>query len=376
MLKILATLLAFSITYGGVPSASSQGAPVPSENKSIDGAAPFKKCWEYKFENTVKQAIASTNGTIYLSEPGGKVRAISAKTGQVMWVTELGGDIAASLAIPRVGLVVVTSKPASSAETNPASTLRLLNFDTGLVRFSSPMATSGTVFLGSSGPRLFVVDGVGNVTALEVGSGSTAWSKKLGGGVKVRPAFSDNTIAIGTTEKKIEVLSSATGRNTGSIKSEHPVTALTFRENGSIVAGDERGNVVNYRDASDAVLWRFKSGARIGTIVETPEGMLVGSYDNFLYLLSNYSGDVRWKRRMGGRLAEDPYVSDRTLFLTISAEDTAMSIELETGKIIEQIALGENLYAMSSPVLTDGSMLVFSVPEAIVAYSNSPCISK
>src|SRR5687767_13329274 len=116
MLKILATFLALSIVCGGVPSALSQGAPIASESKSSDGSAPFKKCWENKFENTVKQAIASTNGTIYLSEPGGKIRAISAKSGEVMWVTELGGDIAASLAIPRVGLAVVTGKAMSPGE--------------------------------------------------------------------------------------------------------------------------------------------------------------------------------------------------------------------------------------------------------------------
>jgi outer membrane protein assembly factor BamB len=127
---------------------------------------------------------------------------------------------------------------------------------------------------------------------------------------------------------------------------------------------------------SGGVWWRFKSGARIGTIVDTEEGMLVGSYDNFLYLISNYSGDVRWKRRMGSRLADDPFVSKNQLFLTVSVEDTAVSIDLENGKIIEQFELGENKYAISSPMLTEGSMLVFSIPDAIVAYSNSPCVQK
>ena len=375
MSKILATFLALSIFCGGVSTVLSQGAPLPSESKGGDSPAPFKKCWEYKFENTVKQAIASTNGTIYLSEPGGKVRAISAGSGQVMWVTELGGDIAASLAIPRVGLAVVTGKSASSGERS-SSTLRLLNFDTGLVRFSSPVGVAGDVFLGKSGSHLIAVDERGSVSALDVGTGSTVWSNRLSRGVKIRPAFRDNTIAVATTGNKIELLASGTGRITSSINSEHPVTALTFRENESIVAGDERGNVINYRDASGGIWWRFKSGARVGTVVETPEGILVGSYDNFLYLISNYSGDVRWKRRMDSRLGQDPFVSDGRLFLTVSVEDTAMSIDLDSGKILEQIALGENKYAMSSPVLTDGSMLVFSIPEAIVAYSNSPCISK
>ena len=293
-----------------------------------------------------------------------------------MWVTELGGDIAASLAIPRVGLAVVTGKSSSSGEKSSNSTLRLLNFDTGLARFSNPVGVVGDVFLGRSGSHLIAVDERGNVAAFNVETGSTAWSNRLSSGVKIRPAFRDNKIAVATTGNKIELIAPGTGRITSSINSEHPVSALTFRENESVVAGDERGNVINYRDASGGIGWRFKSGARIGTVVETPEGILVGSYDNFLYLISNYSGDVRWKRRMDSRLGHDPFVSDGRLFLSVSVEDTAMSIDLDNGKILEQIALGENKYAMSSPVLTDGSMLVFSVPEAIVAYSNSPCVSK
>src|SRR4029453_3401023 len=120
MLKIFTPFLALSMVYAG---AFSQGASGKSELKASDGGAPFKKCWEYQFENTVKQAIASTNGTIYLSEPGGKVRAISAKSGQVLWVTDLGGEIAASLAIPKIGLAVVTGKSPSPGEQATNSSL-------------------------------------------------------------------------------------------------------------------------------------------------------------------------------------------------------------------------------------------------------------
>ncbi len=370
MLKSVAAFLVLTMIQTGAVTASSQGALNGTEAKSVDIATPFKKCWEYQFENIVKRAIASTNGTIYLSEPDGKVRAISAKSGQVLWVTELGGDIAASLAIPGVGLAVVTGTSSTGAK------LRLLNFDTGLVRFSSPIAVSGEVFLGRSGSRLVAVDSDGSIGAYDSANGSTLWSKKLGSGVKIKPIFTDNSVAVPTVGKTIELILTRNGQALGTIKTDHPVTALAFRENESIVAGDERGNVTNYRDASGGVWWRFKSGAKIGTILQTEEGMLVGSYDNFLYLISNYSGDVKWKRRMGSRLADDPFVSKSQLFLTVSVEDTALSIDLATGKIIEQIELGENKYAMSSPVLTDGSMLVFSIPDAIVAYSNSPCVSK
>jgi len=373
MSKVVAIFFALSMVYAG---AFSQGAPIASEAKAMDSPSPFKKCWEYHFENTVRQAIASTNGTIYLSEPGGKVRAISAKSGQVLWVTELGGEIAASLAIPKVGLAVVTGKSTFPGERVSDSTLRLLNFDSGLVRFSTPVAVSGELFLGRSGSRMVVVDTAGNIMALETVTGSPAWANKLGSDVKIRPAFRDSAIAVATSGNKIEILSPTTGQISGSIKTEHPVSAMTFGENESIVAGDERGNVVNYRDASGSIWWRFKSGAKIGTIVESDKGILVGSYDNFLYLISNYSGDVKWKRRMGSRLVNAPFVSEGRLFLTISVEDTAVSIDLENGKVIDQIALGEDKYAISGPVLTEGSMLVFSVPEALVAYSNFPCISK
>lgn len=327
------------------------------------------------FENTVRRSIASTNGMVYLSEGGGKVRAISAKSGQVLWVTELGGEISTSLAIPKIGLAVVTTRTETTADQSANSTLRLLNFDTGLVRFTVPARTSGETYLGVSGSRLILVDSGGGVSAFDIENGNAAWKVNLGGRVTAPPAYTALTVAV-ASEKKIDVVSVANGAVTATIKTEQPVTSLEIRENEMIVAGDDRGNVTNYRDHSGEIWWRFKSGARIGTITETKEGLLVGSFDNFLYMISKYSGDVKWKRRMEGRLVNEPFVSGSVAFTSVSVEETAAMIDLENGKIIEQIPLGDNRYAITGPVLTDGSVLVFSVPEALVAFSNSGCASK
>ncbi len=354
---------------------SAQNGSSASEKSNAETKAPFNKCWEYSFENTVRRSIASTNGTVYLSEGGGKVRAISAKSGQVLWVTELGGEISASLAIPRVGLAVVTTRAETLTDQPPNSTLRLLNFDTGLVRFTVPVKTSGETHLGISGSRLIIIDSVGSISAFDIENGNAAWKANLGGRVTAAPAYTALSVAV-ATEKKIDIVSVANGTLTATIKTEQPVTSLEIRENEMIVAGDDRGHVTNFRDLSGAIWWRFKSGARIGTITETKEGMLVGSFDNFLYMISKYSGDVKWKRRMEGRLVNKPFVSGDLAFTSVSVEDTAALIDLDNGKVIEQISLGENRYAITSPVLTDGSVLVFSVPEAIVAYSNSGCTSK
>lgn len=354
---------------------SAQNGSSSSAKSSSEAKAPFNKCWEYMFENTVRRSIASTNGTVYLSEGGGKVRAISAKSGQVLWVTELGGEISTSLAIPKVGLAIVTTRTETPADQAANSTLRLLNFDTGLVRFTIPAKTAGETYLGLSGSHLILTDSVGSISVFDIETGNAAWKLNLGGRVTAAPAYTPLTFAV-ASEKKIDVVSVANGAVTATIKTDQPVTSLEIRENEMIVAGDDRGYVTNFRDNSGAVWWRFKSGARIGTITETKEGILVGSFDNFLYMISKYSGDVKWKRRMEGRLVNEPFVSGDVAFTSVSVEETAAMIDLDNGKIIEQIGLGENRYAITAPVLTEGSILVFSVPEALIAFSNSGCTTK
>ncbi|PYS85920.1 MAG: hypothetical protein DMF62_17640 [Acidobacteria bacterium] len=331
--------------------------------------APFKKCWEYNLTDSNGGSLVSSNGTIYFAESEGRIRALNAKTSNVDWVSELGGSIAATRVVPKLGLAVITRKPAAAGSVM----LRLLNLETGLVKYSVPVEASNVVYMLYAADRLILADTTGIVTAFNAATGEKLWNTKLSGNLTAEPAVSPEMFAAGTSAKKIDVLKLPTGAIEGFIPVERTVSAITIRENEMIVAGDDRGYVTNYKNHAGEIWWRFKSGARIGTLLETRAGMLVGSFDNFIYLLSSYAGDVRWKRRLDGRIVSAPLVFDDLVLAAASTEESAVAIGLEHGKPVDQFMFGENRFMLSRPAISEGHVIVFGLTDSIVAFSNSPC---
>jgi outer membrane protein assembly factor BamB len=188
-----------------------------------------------------------------------------------------------------------------------------------------------------------------------------------------KPAITEEALVIATEDKKISIIGPGTGKVAAVIPVQRAVTSVYVRENGMIVAGDDRGNVTNYRDAAGAVWWRFKSGGRIGTILETNDGILVGSFDNFIYMLSKYTGDVKWKRRLDGRIVSAPAVFDGYLLAASSTETNAQVLDLEKGKPVDQLQFGENIFLLGSPMVSENSFAIFQLVNGIAAYSRADC---
>ena len=335
---------------------------------------PLKKCWEYVSDNTGRSTVAVSNGTVYVAENEGRVRALNARTGVVNWITELGGSVTAMLAVPKLGLGVVTSSSALSGETRYM--IRILGADSGLVKYSVPVSASGAMYLLLGSPRLVAVDSAGSVFAIDLQSGRLDWELKLSAKLTGPPALSEDTLLVATENKKLSIINLSSGRQIASIATQRPITSLTLRENGMILAGDDRGQVINFRDASGTVWWKFKSGARVGSIFETKDGILVGSFDNFLYMLSKYSGDVKWKRRLDGRITSAPAIMDGRILVASSTEEAAQVLDAENGKQLDLVSFGENRFMLASPFVSEGGIAIFPLVNGVSAYAPSECSAK
>lgn len=341
-------------------------APPP---KPEEAYLPLKKCWDHTVENIGASTVSVNRRSVYVAEAEGRVRALSARTGVVDWVTELGGRVASLHAVPESGIAALTTVAVGSKR----SLLRVLNQDSGLVRYSVAIDAGADSFLVSSGSRLLVVDPDGTVLAFNLQDGSAAWQLELPAKLSTAPASLNGHAIVATADKKLAVISIATGTQIASISTERVTSTLAIRENGMILAGDERGRVTNYRDNGGSVWWRFKSGARIGSILETSEGILIGSYDNFLYLVSKYTGDVKWKRRLDGRILSRPAVVAKKIVAASSTEESAQVVEMQTGKPVDRIAFGEGRFMLAQPYVADGNISIFTVVDGVMAFAPNGC---
>ena len=363
-----------SIAVYAFVSAIAQDTVNSPEIKNTAGSIPYKRCWVYNLSDSNGGTLVSSNGTVFFAEPGGRVRALASKNAQVNWVSELGGNIVATLIVSKVGLAVVTRKQ-SSDSAGPLG-LRLLNIETGLVSYSVRIPATDDIYVLTNGEIIVVAEKNGNVIAIDSRTGATKWSAQYPGKLTASPAISEDVLVAATIGNKLTIISTQNGKTLGTIPVEKQVTALTIRENAMIVAGDERGGVTTYRNYAGEIWWRFKSGAKIGTLIGTPDGVVAGSFDNFVYLLSNYSGDVKWKRRLNGRIVSEPLVVDDQLFVASSTDEYAVGIELENGRPTDHLQFGENQFLTTKPVFTNHDTIVFGLTGSLAGYSQNGCTQK
>jgi len=348
-------------------------AQLPTVAKADDktSRAPLKKCWEYLFQDGAGQFISGFQDRVFISEAEGRLRAISAQSTETIWVSELGGKFTAIAPSGRNGILVLTVSGESNISN--AGVLRLIDVESGLTKYSVAIGMADPTFLTIIGTRVVVASKNGDVEAHDLASGSSLWKVKVGGQIVSEPAASENLFAISTDRKQLEFYSPIDGSLLTTVSTEREMKELAFRSNQMLVAGDDRGNVTNYRDQTGSIWWKFKSGGRIGTIVETDAGILVGSYDNFVYLISKYSGDVKWKRRLDGRLTYRPLVAGKALVFTVSGEDDLVILDSENGKVLEQVAFGEGRYPVGESISLDRGILVFPLVGGISGFATDGC---
>jgi outer membrane protein assembly factor BamB len=226
------------------------------------------------------------------------------------------------------------------------------------------------------GPLLIAADTGGQISAFDTVSGQVRWQIKMPSKLSARPAAAGESVVVGTVDKKMTVISAGNGKLLSSFSADRPVSSIALRENGMIVTGDDRGSVTNYRDSSGTVWWKFKSGGRIGTIVETSEGILVGSFDNFVYMLSRYNGDVKWKRRLDGRIVSAPAILDGYVLVASSTEISAQVLDVDDGKPVDQLQFGENNFVIDSPIVSESQFTVFPLTSGLLAFSSIGCPDK
>ncbi|MGD9561135.1 MAG: PQQ-binding-like beta-propeller repeat protein [Pyrinomonadaceae bacterium] len=339
------------------------------------GGAVLTSCSTRKVESPARGTLSSDGDRVYIGSNTGTLSSYSAKDLTVLWRSELGGEFGSDVLPTDAGAVVVTnSVPADG--TGRDSVLRLIGKDSGVAAWSAKLPFSERYDLGTLGQGIAAVSKEGSVVLLDPGSSRIVRQSQQYGPVSAGPVFAGAKVIIGTSEKRVVVISAMDGSITSQFKVDFAPTSITATNAGALLIGDERGNVSLLSAKDNGVVWKFKSGAAVSSIREIEEGIIVTSLDNFVYLISDYNGDVIWKRRLSGRVVEGGPLVEGHIVVLVYGENLGYVLDLENGKVVGTVRSEEEDFINRSPVLVNGATFAVTTSNSLQTYAVGSCIPK
>ena len=177
-------------------------------------------------------------------------------------------------------------------------------------------------------------------------------------------AFSDHNY--------LYLLAVETGEIITKITTESEITAISLIDKSTVIYGDKKGNVRSLDTGNKKVFWTVKSGGAISGIVKTEKGLLISSFDNFVYMFDINGRHKIWKKRFAGRIRVKPSVKDN-LAIIVGDERNSYFVNISDGKIVRQVSLPDNEHFLQFSgfvneycfFLTDKRILVFGVENGI-----------
>lgn len=340
----------------------------------VDPAAesPVQRCWKYDFDGTGDVRIESDGVSAFMIRNGSVVDAVSLDSGKLAWSSDLGGNIESNLLINGGNLILVRRSVTDGSKKNDQSEVMAISAATGITKWSSALPNGATYNLGLAGEKVLAFSTDGFIHFLSASDGVESRSLKTNDSIQVAIFDSDRTFFV-TGEKEIKSVIAAGGELTVVARHSYPISAFKSGADGSLIWGDEHGNITSFLTSSNRPEWRFKSGAKINEIVRVNGYLLASSNDNFVYAISPGSGTRIWKKRFGGRIQSLVPIGNDAVLVQTLGESKLVVLNAKNGKTSNQISFdGTDEIPLGSRATNLGSILMLT-NEALYRYSRNNC---
>src|SRR4030095_2307603 len=209
--RILQTVFIVSLTASilfALPRATTLRAhPTPE----ILLSQPLTIRWRYESNVTLNLTPAFDNERIYLPLAGGTSVALKARDVQLIWRSEMGGELSAS-PVADDSMIYVASEAVGPTQGSVGGALRALGREGGVTQWMTPLVQPLRGSLALSGIRLFAGGIDGRAYAFDKRTGGVLWSIPFGAALNGHPVSAGGRVYFGSEDGTLLVLEESTGK--------------------------------------------------------------------------------------------------------------------------------------------------------------------
>jgi outer membrane protein assembly factor BamB len=340
--------------------------------QSLSGEVQIERCWEYPYDGDSDGELAADGESVYMVRQGSTIDAVSLEDGKLRWSSDVGGTIASNLVTFETGLYFVRRTLVADKNKAEPVEIRAISVSTGVTKWNVEIADKGPFRLWPRSGELWAVAETGSYYAFSAADGALGQKVDASIGTPAVIDPKDNSVAFVAGQKEVRYIKDTEARSSLIAESPFQITAIWTGPGGSIVWGDQRGNLVSFDRAEGEIVWKFKSGAKITDIARVNGYLLAASNDDFVYAIGPGSGNRIWKKRLGGRIQAIDGVGERYVLVSTVGGHNLLLIDAADGKSAGQVLLDDDGGTVTLKVISSSSFLV-QTPGSLAKYSLTGC---
>lgn len=318
----------------------------------------YRQCWKYETNKLTDISPTVNSNSLILPLSDATLISLDSFTGNVNWKAELGGEIVASpVSSGKIVIAATRTSLLENGRNKSLLTVRALSLSTGVTVWQRSFPNAGQVFLILNGETLLIAANESEAGAslinVEAATGVSLWNKSFSTAITTKIHHSGAQIYFGAKNNLIYSIRAADGESLKEFKIKNTAQNNLVAVNGIIFFGDNRGDITALRENDSRQIWRLRTGGAVQDILPTSHGLLVTSLDNFVYLHKYSNGKRQWRRRLAARPLSAGLLNQETAILLANGENAAIVLEMKKGRILFQVLLGADNYAVAAAEIAD-----------------------
>jgi outer membrane protein assembly factor BamB len=306
---------------------------------------PFRTVWRTATAGLIEFPAVVWNGTAYIGNAKGTIRAISMRFGSVLWRHKTpGGKMASSPAV--VGDTVVYHGMNGAVYVLDRATGKLRwHYWIGSPIESSPVVRRGIDYFGAWNGRVY---------ALDLRHRRLRWTRSLGAKITSSAALAGGRLFIGDYGARVWALDPRTGGTRWVRSVNGRVYGTPAVLHGRVFVPSSTGGSLTAFSATGRYLWRVGTGSYVYSSPAAWGGrVFFGSYNGVFYGVSARSGRILWRVGAGGPISGAAVVVGGVAYAGSFAH-RIYGVDARTGRVLVRYPHGYYV-----PVSGNGRRLLF-----------------